>query len=256
MSGIIDEVTIGDCRLILGDCLECLPLLPKCDIVLTDPPYMNMAGNANITFDSGVAKLKSISKTVADPWDANLDWVPLAWEKAEKGFFSFCSFHFISELRISVPSKPTTLISWYQRNAMPSAANAPQFNVEYCWAFRKKTGLDWRKLKSHYDIPRLQAGCMATERELNNDGTASHPSQKPVKLIEEILKIGGESVLDCFMGTGTTGVACVNLGRKFIGIERERKYFDIAVERIKQAYAQQRLFADAPATQPKQETLL
>ena len=53
----------------------------------------------------------------------------------------------------------------------------------------------------------------------------------------------GETILDPFMGSGTTGVACANLGRKFIGIEIERQYFDIACERIEAAYAQQRLFA-------------
>jgi len=73
-----------------------------------------------------------------------------------------------------------------------------------------------------------------------------HPSQKPIKLMQEVVSHAtkhGDMVFDPFMGSGTTGVACANLGRKFIGIEIERKYFDIARERIDAAYAQGRLFA-------------
>lgn len=73
-----------------------------------------------------------------------------------------------------------------------------------------------------------------------------HPNVKPVGLVERFIAnhvCDGGVVLDPFMGSGTTGVACANLGRKFIGIELERKYFDIACERILRAYAQQRLFA-------------
>ena len=71
-----------------------------------------------------------------------------------------------------------------------------------------------------------------------------HPTQKPVRLMEWCIGFFPDSViLDPFMGSGTTGVACANLGRKFIGIEIEPKYFDIACERIEMAYAQGRLFA-------------
>lgn len=234
---------IGNAVLYLGDCLEILPTLPKVDAVITDPPYLNMEGGTALTFDSGVGVRHSLSKTVADPWTANLEWVLPAWNCAERAFFSFCSFHFVADLRMAVPAKPTALISWYQRNAAPSAAMAPQFQTEYCWAFRKGTGLDWRKLKTHIDIPRLQTGCMAVERLVDARGVALHPTQKPAKVIEALLATGPTSALDPFMGSGTTGVACMNLGRKFIGIEIEPKYFEIACERIENAQRQERLFA-------------
>lgn len=70
-----------------------------------------------------------------------------------------------------------------------------------------------------------------------------HPTQKPLKLVTKLVNKTRGIVLDPFMGSGTTGVACANLGRKFIGIEIEPKYFDIACSRIEQAYAQGRLFA-------------
>ena len=74
-----------------------------------------------------------------------------------------------------------------------------------------------------------------------------HPTQKPVPLMEWCLSFAPDArtVCDPFMGSGTTGVACARMGLQFVGIERERKYFDIACRRIEQAYAQPRLFEDA-----------
>jgi DNA modification methylase len=82
-----------------------------------------------------------------------------------------------------------------------------------------------------------------------------HPTQKPVALMSQLLDVAvpeGGTVLDCFMGSGSTGVACVHSGRSFIGIEREPKYFDIACRRIEQAYAQRPLFEAEPAKTPEQ----
>ena len=75
------------------------------------------------------------------------------------------------------------------------------------------------------------------------DMFSGHPSQKPLSLLTKLIGYTQGTILDPFMGSGTTGVACANLGRKFIGIEIEEKYFDIACERIEAAYAQGRLFA-------------
>ena len=84
-----------------------------------------------------------------------------------------------------------------------------------------------------------------------------HPTQKPVALMRwciEFFPLAG-TILDPFMGSGTTGVACAKLGRKFIGIEIEPKYFDIACKRIEEAYRQPDLFIEPPA-KAMQETLL
>ena len=83
--------------------------------------------------------------------------------------------------------------------------------------------------------------------ELLADGT-QHPTQKPVRLMVWCIKQAGDphTILDPFMGSGTTGVACAQLGRKFIGIEIEPRYFDIACRRIEQAYAQGKLFDPKP----------
>ena len=85
-----------------------------------------------------------------------------------------------------------------------------------------------------------------------------HPTEKPVPLMWHIVRLsvrpGGHAV-DPFMGSGTTGVACVQLGRKFTGIERERKYFDIACERIARAQAQGQLLPPEPVAAPEQQTI-
>ena len=73
--------------------------------------------------------------------------------------------------------------------------------------------------------------------------TRYHPTQKPVRVMKWAMEFTSGTVLDPFMGSGTTGVACMNLGRKFIGIEIEPKYFDIACERIENAQRQGRLIA-------------
>lgn len=92
---------------------------------------------------------------------------------------------------------------------------------------------------------------------LLKDG-AEHPTQKPVELMFWCLGFLPDArlILDPFMGSGTTGVACVQLGRKFIGIEREPSYFDIACRRIGDELKRPRLALDAPPPQPKQESFI
>ena len=100
------------------------------------------------------------------------------------------------------------------------------------------------------------------KRDLSNNGIALHrvhPTQKPVALMEWCLGFlpDAKTVLDCYMGSGTTGVACVNLGRSFIGIELDPDYFDIAVKRITNAHRQADMFVAKPAIiAPTQETLI
>ena len=110
-------------------------------------------------------------------------------------------------------------------------------------------GMPWRNQHELIAYGKRRAGEMRSGKHGNvlrakRSGNDSHPTEKPVDLIERVLgNAQPGDVLDPFMGSGTTGVACANLGRKFIGIEIERKYFDIACERIDNAYRQKRMFA-------------
>ncbi len=84
-----------------------------------------------------------------------------------------------------------------------------------------------------------------------------HPTQKPFPVMEWCIERAGKisSVLDPFMGSGTTGVACARMGLQFVGIERERKYFDIACERIARAQAQGQLLPPEPVAAPEQQAM-
>jgi DNA modification methylase len=97
----------------------------------------------------------------------------------------------------------------------------------------------------------LATGCCANkERVVNDDGQADHPTQKPLVVMRWILdSTDPQSVCDPFMGSGTTGVACVRTGRKFIGIELERRYFNIAVDRIEKELNRFPLIEQPPAVQ-------
>lgn len=217
-----------------GDCREILPHLKPVDLVLTDPPYPGLKGGMKISFDRGVSPIRKETTTVGIPWGEDITPLRDMWRLCRYGMFVFCSHHFVASVPEIVGAKPVSLITWYKRNSMPSACNVPQYESEFVWAFKKASGLNWRKVRGFYDIPMLQAGCMATER-ICDDGRAVHPTQKPIKLACAILQVGGDSVLDPYMGSGTTLVAAKRLGRQAVGIEIEEKYCEIAVRRIKDA---------------------
>ena len=103
-------------------------------------------------------------------------------------------------------------------------------DAEYSvWAVKKKSKWTFNRLNDNYDRPELNYPVVAGKEK------TSHPTQKPIKLMEELIKRHsnvGDTVLDNFMGSGTTGVACKNLNRKFIGIELDETYFNLAKERI------------------------
>jgi len=208
-----DIVTIGDATLYHGDCLEILPTLDKVDAVVTDPPY----GIAD-KWKGGSGKNHGWSnqhemKGVRNKWDAE----PLG--KRE-----------ISTLL----DAGSNAIIW-GGNYFP----LPQSRCWYVWNKPERgfTLAECELAWTNFDNVARVFDCN------RSDSHRAHPTQKPIALMEWCVTKTKGSVIDPFMGSGTTGVACANLGRKFIGIEIERKYFDIACERIDAAYAQGRLFA-------------
>lgn len=219
-----------------GDCREILPQLPdnSVDLVLTDPPYMNVKGGIRQK-DYGVANHYQPTYTVGDIWEASLDWIELVIDKAKLGLMIFCSYHNVAELRSAINVKPVALITWYKRNTPPSVQNAPHYMTEFIWLFQKASGLNWKTIKTFYDIPKLATGCISSgERFMDYNKRAIHPTQKPEALIMALLKAGGDSVLDPFLGTGTTAYCAKKQNRKCIGIEIEEKYCEIAANRCRQ----------------------
>lgn len=215
-------VIIGDATLYLGDCMDILPTLDKVDAVITDPPF-------------GVGNFVQIS--------GNVRGEKVTWNESRP------SAEFFQLLK----EKSTHRVIW----------GANYFNC-----FEGAGGLVWVK---NQPMPNMSKAEMASTSWGNkvelisltwtnyvNTKESTHPCERPVGLykwcIEQVPK-QPQTILDPFMGSGTTGVAAIQLGRKFIGIEREPKYFDIACKRIEQAAAQGQLFEPAPVKQ-HQETFL
>ena len=248
---------IGDQLLIQGDCREVMAVLPKVDAVVTDPPYPGLKGGTEHKDSGGVAPRRQSHKTVGDVWQADLEWMPEAWEKATSAMLVFCSFHSVSDVRVKLPEAQTVaLISWHKRNSPNPVNNVPKYTTEFCWAFKKAPGWQWSQWGSTmWDIPNISAGCVSTgERVVDATGKSAHPTQKPLEVMQRAIAPGKGSVLDPFMGSGTTLVACQRLGRQGIGIEQKPKYFEIACKRVQEVVNNPPLFKlDIP--KPKQEAL-
>lgn len=226
------EEIIGDCRLLLGDCLEILPTLGKVDAVVTDPPY-------GIGYSHGVGGGKLARSTQFDHHPIHGDdkpFDPSPWLAFPVAVL-FGANHFADKL----PPSPNWLV-WDKRDGVCSNDQA---DCELAWTNLRGPA----RLTRHLWNGMLKASEKGEIR--------VHPTQKPVAVMEWALRQTsslGATILDPFMGSGTTGVACVKLGRKFIGIEIDEGYFDIACERIRKAYAQPDMFIERPP-EPKQEAL-
>jgi len=218
-------VTIGDATLYHGDCLDVLPTLGKVDAVITDPPYgigadKGKTGGAMAFNGSKPIERMSCPDNAWDecrPQDALLKSLPS---------FAPVSIIWGGNYFADLLTPQGKWLWWDKCQTMPSYGDG-----ELAWTNLPGT----TPKKFVYANNQLFADRVVRH----------HPTQKPLPLIEWCLGLckGAGTILDPFMGSGTTGVACANLGRKFIGIEIERKYFDIACERIDNAYRQTRMFA-------------
>ena len=212
---------IGDAVLYLGDCLEVMPGLGKVDCVVSDPPY-------GINYNSGRGgnsihskKIRHSGKIVGDdkPFDPSplLQWPCLL----------FGADHYMDKL-------PSGGIMHVWDKHCGRGAEDYYSDAELFWT----TWSCRRRVFRH-----LWKGIL-------QDGPAEkrfHPSAKPLRLLIWCVEmVDGHTILDPFMGSGTTGVACAKLGRRFIGIEIEPKYYDIACKRIEDAYRQPDLFIERP----------
>jgi site-specific DNA-methyltransferase (adenine-specific)/modification methylase len=237
--------TIGDATLYCGDCLEILQTLGKVDCVVTDPPY---GGGLAMDYAKRF-------KSKAGKWWKNTD--RSEQKRHEDIVGDDAPFDPSHILALNVPSVlwganwyaarlPDSggWFVWDKRNGKRNVVNAnwPMSEAELAWT---NTGKGVRVFRhTWFGLIR------DSER-----GESWHPTQKPVALYAWCLGFASGTVLDPYMGSGPCGVACANLGHKFIGVEIEPKYFDIACERIANAYKQERLF-DPEQLEPTQGELL
>ena len=216
-----EVVTMGNATLYRGDCLDVLATFPECfrvGLVLTDPPF----GVGNFVQVTGrkMGRGKNVGQAVT-------------WNDSGPAPEFFAHIKRIAKHRIiwganffNCFEEKGGAIVWDKAQQMPNFSKA---DIASCTHFQKT------------EIVRIPWTNFTVARQSQSD----HPCERPVALYEWCLGYIPDSagtVLDPYMGSGSTGVACMNVGRKFIGIEIERKYFDIACERISQAQKQQRLF--------------
>jgi len=216
-------VVIGNATLYLGDCRDILPTLGKVDAVVTDPPY-------GIDYESTLGNLgaQKFSKIAND--DGSLDLTGIF--ESGKSVLMFGANCFPSQL----PHRGRWLC-WDKRTIDGAADKMLGSPFELAWS-NKTSGYD--------KIVRVLHGGVVNA----DGGKRFHPTQKPIEVMKaciEWVAKDAQTILDPFMGSGTTGVAAVQMGKSFIGIEREERYFEIACKRIEQAQRQGDLFIETAA---------
>jgi len=213
----------------LGDCLEVMQTIPdkSIDLVLTDPPY-NIARNNNFA---------TMGRAGIDfgEWDKGFDlfsYIDQATRilKKDGSFVVFNDWKNLGDIARYAESKgfdTKDMIRLEKSNPMPRNRDRRYITDYECAIWFVKIGAKWtfNRQDEKYQRPKFVA-CIES---------GLHPTQKNLSLMESLVKIHsnqGDTVIDPFMGSGTTGVACKNLGRKFIGIEQDPSYFEVAKARI------------------------
>lgn len=251
-----EKQTIRDCTLYRGDCIEVMPTLGKVDHIISDPPYeasLHASKNklrGRVRVDDG-PDLKGLDFAPID--DIRHDFVRISADLSSGWVIAFCTVEgtkswadvinpsLLKYKRACIWVKPD---STPQLNGQGPAQGAECFVCSWAGTGHAKWNSGGKRgIYTHCVNGKHRHG--------------GHPTEKPISLMSEILAdftAPSSLILDPFMGSGTTGVACAKLGRKFIGIELDAKYFDIACQRIEDAYKQPDLFIQAPA-KPEQQSM-
>jgi len=215
--------------LIQGNCLEVMQFIPdkSIDLCLTDPPY-NIAKNNNFA---------TMGRAGIDfgEWDKGFDLFSYIDQvsrilKKDSSFVVFNAWRnlgAIADYAEKQGFETKDMIRLEKSNPMPRNRDRRYITDYECAIWFVKKGAKWtfNRQDEKYQRPKFVAGIES----------GLHPTQKNLGLMQELLKIHsnqGDTVIDPFMGSGTTGLACKNLGRKFIGIEQDANYFEIAKNRI------------------------
>jgi DNA modification methylase len=232
------RVVIGDCTLYEGDCLEVIPTLGKVDVVVTDPPYG--IGFKYPSYDDTRENLRGL----------------VAGLFKFRGTFSRLVI-LCGPSQVHVYPEPDWLgcITW----------NTTGSFGKYGYSQWTPVLLYGDDLKGFGNVN----GVTKTDTyQINGGGSVGfqrdpasklHVCPKPMNIMNRMVQrytAPNELVIDPFAGSGSTGVACVNIGRPFIGIERDSDYFDLACKRIRDAYAQPDMFVAAPAAKPEQLNMM
>jgi site-specific DNA-methyltransferase (adenine-specific) len=240
------EERIGRARLILGDCLEAMQSLEPVDHVVSDPPYEDELHKAigRIRRNDGREMIDDLG---FEGVNASRDEIAMRCVEVSQGWcLLFTLAEGVRAWRDSLQTagaKYDTCCAWVKPDSAPRfngqgpARGFECFVTAWCASgYRSWNSGGKRGLYTHLVN--------------NQERHGEHPTEKPRRLMAEILADftnPEQTILDPFMGSGTTGVAAVQMGRNFIGIERDERYFEIACERIDKAQRQADLFIEAAA---------
>lgn len=236
---------IGNATLYLGDCLEILPTLDKVDVTITDPNYgvtQNDWDKKQDVLDC-FDQLDNIVCTCQNPFSAELIQRYIdkfkysdVWEKSQAVGFLNCS---IMPMR-----KHEDILIFGEVVYNPQLQKKAKENIRPHGNTAQSTNYGSFNNERERSIP-LDMTYPSSILRFNNEQGTTHPTQKPVKLFTHLVLTysnEGDVVVDPFMGSGTTGVSCVEQKRGFVGIEKTKKHFYDACERIENAQRQQSLF--------------
>lgn len=232
-------------KIINADCLDVLRELPdKCvDLVLTDPPYLikNTNTGGNSKFSKSIQNMNNQLKEANLTNGVSLDFCKEIIRIQDKiNAYIWCNkeqildylIFFVKENKCSFD-----ILCWQKDNAMPTFNNKYLTDKEYCLYFRKGGYCqpdNYKNAKTIFNEP----------INIKDKNLYDHPTIKPLKIFETLIKNStheNDLVLDCFSGSGTTAVACHNLNRRFICIEKDKEYWKKSVERLEIAQAQQKI---------------
>lgn len=247
---------IGDATLYLGDCREILSSIEDKGHFITDPPYEQRMQSLHADFklrrtDGGPQRKALTFDSVQDLRSPFLDEVA---RLCDGWLLAFCNVEGVGEWQAAILTRglkfKTTCI-WNKPDSTPKlngqgpALSYECFTTTWCGKGHAKWNGGGRR-------------GVFTHMTNNADRHGEHPTEKPLSLMRELVGLfsdPGHLICDPFMGSGTTGVACARLGRKFIGIEINPEYFDISCRRIERAFQQPDIFIERPAP-AKQEALI
>jgi len=247
---------IGNCTLYNSDCLEVIKILGKVDAVITDPPYgiTNCEWDNKIDLSVFLVNTNLIVSFATEPFSSFLIHnnkkyfkEKLIWEKHRAGNFGNAKIRHLKYTediiilaKSAYPFNPQMQPRISDRIRQAQKGNSKQWKTKTDHYGTEYAARDWNTFNANLKYPSnilRYPGVVSTAKE-----KTEHPTQKPIKLMEYlVLTYSNENqvILDPFMGSGTTGVACVETGRKFIGIEKDARYFNIACKRIDEAVKKQ-----------------
>lgn len=234
---------IGDCTVYQGSCVDILPSLEKIDLVITDPPYGDGENAVYGLYD------KQIQGNESPILNCQVISGLYHCLRRNGTIYNFAGWKHVDFLKHYVHQytnfKVRHNIIWAKNHFGLGGAFRPAYEV--IMVLEKGKPFYLRK-----DFGDVQSAAII------NHNANTHPHEKPVSLIQRLIAHSShdrEMVFDPFMGSGTTGVACAKMGRRFIGIEIDEGYFDMACKRIEAAYKQGDIFTETPK-KAVQETFL